>query len=82
GLAISQWIAQAHDGRIAVQSRLGRGSVFTVSLPLMSTAQVEAADQAKRELREQRDARDADLGDEPATEVRGAAARRVHDMRE
>ena len=26
GLAISQWIAQAHGGRIAVQSRLGRGS--------------------------------------------------------
>jgi signal transduction histidine kinase len=33
GLAISQWIAQAHGGRIAVQSRLGRGSVFTVTLP-------------------------------------------------
>src|SRR4051812_4826231 len=35
GLAISQWIAQAHSGRITVQSRLGRGSVFTVTLPLL-----------------------------------------------
>ncbi|MES2179386.1 MAG: HAMP domain-containing sensor histidine kinase [Gemmatimonadota bacterium] len=33
GLAISQWIAQAHGGRITAQSRLGRGSVFTVILP-------------------------------------------------
>ena len=34
GLAISQWIAHAHSGRVAAQSRLGRGSVFTVTLPL------------------------------------------------
>ena len=33
GLAISQWIAQAHGGRITAQSRLGRGSVFTVVFP-------------------------------------------------
>ncbi len=33
GLAISQWIAQAHGGSLAVQSRLGRGSTFTVTLP-------------------------------------------------
>jgi two-component system OmpR family sensor kinase len=67
GLAISQWIAQAHGGRVAVQSRLGRGSVFTVSLPLMSSADVAAAEQAEqtkrelRELRDQREARDADF---------------------
>ncbi|MHB1072324.1 MAG: sensor histidine kinase [Gemmatimonadaceae bacterium] len=36
GLAISQWIAQAHGGQLAVQSRLGRGSIFTVTLPLAS----------------------------------------------
>jgi signal transduction histidine kinase len=34
GLAISQWIAQAHGGHIAVVSRLTRGTTFTVTLPL------------------------------------------------
>jgi signal transduction histidine kinase len=34
GLSISQYIAQAHGGSLTVQSRLGRGSVFTVALPL------------------------------------------------
>ncbi|MFZ5624379.1 MAG: sensor histidine kinase [Gemmatimonadota bacterium] len=33
GLAITKWIAEAHGGSIAVQSRPGRGSVFTVTLP-------------------------------------------------
>jgi signal transduction histidine kinase len=36
GLAISQYIAQAHGGTLAVQSRLGRGSTFTVTLPVDS----------------------------------------------
>jgi signal transduction histidine kinase len=40
GLAISQWIAQAHGGRVAVQSRLGRGSAFSVTLPLLGSAVV------------------------------------------
>jgi two-component system OmpR family sensor kinase len=35
GLSIAQWIVQAHGGSIAVQSRLGRGSVFTVLLPIV-----------------------------------------------
>lgn len=34
GLAISKWITEAHGGSIAVQSRPGRGSTFTVVLPL------------------------------------------------
>ena len=34
GLAISQWIAQAHGGQLTVQSRLNRGTTFTVALPV------------------------------------------------
>jgi signal transduction histidine kinase len=44
GLAISQYIAQAHGGSLVAQSRLGRGTLFTVILPTtseMPPAQVE-----------------------------------------
>jgi len=34
GLAISKWIAEAHHGRIEVQSSSGQGARFTVVLPL------------------------------------------------
>jgi signal transduction histidine kinase len=34
GLSIAQWIAQAHGGSIRVESELGKGSTFEVSLPL------------------------------------------------
>jgi two-component system, OmpR family, sensor kinase len=44
GLAISQWIAQAHGGRINLQSRLGRGSAFTVTLPLLTSESDGASD--------------------------------------
>ena len=33
GLAITKWIAEAHGGSITVQSRPGRGTVFSVHLP-------------------------------------------------
>jgi two-component system phosphate regulon sensor histidine kinase PhoR len=34
GLSICQWIAQAHEGQIAVESKVGKGSIFTVTLPM------------------------------------------------
>ncbi len=37
GLAICAWIAEVHRGQIDVQSRLGEGSTFTVTLPLAPT---------------------------------------------
>ena len=38
GLAISQWIVQAHGGSLTAQSRLGRGSIFSVVLPVVTQA--------------------------------------------
>lgn len=34
GLSLVRWIAGQHGGRVSVQSRLGEGSTFTVTLPL------------------------------------------------
>jgi heavy metal sensor kinase len=44
GLAISRWIAEAHGGRIEVQSRPGRGTMFAVTLPV--DRQAESGDPA------------------------------------
>ena len=34
GLAIVEWIIQAHNGTITVESQPGQGSTFFVTLPL------------------------------------------------
>ena len=34
GLSLVQWIAAQHGGTVTVQSRLGEGSTFTVTLPI------------------------------------------------
>jgi len=47
GLAICKWIAEAHGGAIDVHSRPGRGTTFTVTLPV--TRRVDAqTEQARR----------------------------------
>lgn len=34
GLPIAKWIVEAHNGRIEVKSELGKGSIFSITLPL------------------------------------------------
>lgn len=36
GLAICVWIAESHRGHIEVQSQVGEGSTFAVTVPLVS----------------------------------------------
>ena len=73
GLAISQWIAQAHGGRIAVQSRLGRGSVFTVTLPLLTNVVAAGEESARRDPRDTRHVTPPSEPNSPTPEKRRSA---------
>jgi signal transduction histidine kinase len=35
GLAITRWVVQAHEGTIAVESAVGQGTSFVVTLPVV-----------------------------------------------
>jgi signal transduction histidine kinase len=41
GLALASWIVRAYGGHIGVQSQVGVGTVFTVSLPLVRRGKME-----------------------------------------
>ncbi len=48
GLSVVNYFVAAHDGRVDVESEVGKGSLFTVTLPLSGTAPVAAvADQSR-----------------------------------
>jgi signal transduction histidine kinase len=38
GLALAKWIVEKHRGHIEVQSQTGKGSSFTIRLPLAAAA--------------------------------------------
>ena len=40
GLSIANWVVQAHGGSIAVESEFGRGTTFTITLPLVQSTSV------------------------------------------
>jgi two-component system OmpR family sensor kinase len=40
GLAITKWVTELHGGTITLESRLGRGTVFTIDLPVTTRDRV------------------------------------------
>lgn len=68
GLAITKWIADAHGGQITVQSRVARGTVFTVTLPKVGSGEVTGGESPRDpdSLAERRESDGSDAPSAPA----------------
>jgi signal transduction histidine kinase len=53
GLTISKSIVEAHGGQISVQSQIGRGTIFTFTLPLANGSESEVGNSRKEVSNEQ-----------------------------
>lgn len=51
GLSIVRWITETHNGRIDVDSTIGEGSTFSISLPLLKDENSRPPTQPRREKR-------------------------------
>jgi PAS domain S-box-containing protein len=64
GLAICHFVIKKHDGWIAVQSELGRGTTFSIYLPATCAADLVAAQLAQEEVAQKKMARIMVMDDE------------------
>jgi two-component system sensor histidine kinase VicK len=51
GLAIAKAIIKAHKGSVRVESVLGKGSTFFVTLPTLDPKQLKLLDEAKEQVK-------------------------------